>query len=230
MNNDMIKAQLKYLADPDFKKFSSNLIPNINSDLVIGVRLPQLRMIAKKIATQEWELYLKNASNESFEEVMLQGMVIGCLKVDLDELFVYVSSFIPKIDNWSTCDSFCSGLKVVKDHPDKTWGFILPYLKGTEEYPVRFGIVMLIHYYASEQYIEQALKLLDSIKVDKYYVQMAIAWAISIFYKNAPDITLSYLKENNLSDFAYNKALQKIIELAKVNTQEKNIIRMMKRK
>lgn len=226
----MIREQLQRLADPKFQQFSSSLIPNINSDLVIGVKLPKLRKIAKQIVKQDWKAYLKNASDESFEEVMLQGMIIGYLNIDLEEKLNYISSFIPKIDNWSTCDSFCAGLKIAKDYPDKVWDFILPYLKCNKEYHIRFGIVMLIYYYTSERYIDEALQLLDSIKVHTYYVQMAIAWSVSIFYKKVPDQTLLYLKKNNLDDFTYNKSLQKIIESLQVNTKEKDLIRSMKRK
>ena len=41
---------------------------------------------------------------------------------------------------------------------------------------------------------------------------------------------MNYLKENHLDDFTYNKALQKIIGSYRVSTEDKEIIRSMKRK
>jgi hypothetical protein len=59
---------------------------------------------------------------------------------------------------------------------------------------------------------------------------MAVAWAVSIYFIKLPDLTLSYLKENQLDDFTYNKSLQKITESYRVDPSTKEMIRSMKRK
>lgn len=58
---------------------------------------------------------------------------------------------------------------------------------------------------------------------------MAVAWAISIAYIKFPKETMELLKHNELDDFTYNKALQKIIESYRVSDEEKEKIRKMKR-
>lgn len=228
MTNVEIKQQLLELSEPEYQKFSSRLIPNISKDSILGVRLPQLRKIAKTIAKGNWQHYLKTASDDTFEEIMLQGMVIGYLKEELDQILPYVKNFIPKINNWSTCDSFCAGLKLSKKYSDEMWRFILPYLKGKQEYDIRFGVVMLLSYYVNEKYIDDALYLLDAIDYDAYYVKMAVAWAVSLYYINFPQRTVVYLKDNNLDSFTYNKALQKITESLKVDDETKRMIRQMR--
>ena len=101
----MIKEQLLALAEPEYQKFSSRLLPRTEN--IIGVRLPHLRKIAKQIAKQEGSNYLLQADDTSFEEVMIQGMVIGYLqKIDIEEVLALVATFVPKINNWSVCDSF----------------------------------------------------------------------------------------------------------------------------
>lgn len=107
-----IREQILSYVDSDFQKFTAALIPNI--DNVLGVRLPVLRKLAQDIAKGDWRLYLETAESEHFEEVMLQGMVIGYVKADIEEVLGCVARFIPKIDNWSVCDSFCGGLKSTK--------------------------------------------------------------------------------------------------------------------
>jgi 3-methyladenine DNA glycosylase AlkD len=228
MMEKTIKQQLLELADEEYRQFSSALIPNISH--VLGVRLPELRKMAKKIAREDWKAYIQQAESEYFEEIMLQGMVIGYVKTDIDEILRYVADFVPKIDNWSVCDSFCTGLKFTKTNMEKVWDFLQPYLVSTEEYEIRFGVVMLLDFYLEEAYLTQVLLLLDDIKHEGYYAKMAIAWAISICYVKFPEPSMTYLKDNSLDDFTFNKALQKITESYRVDQETKKVIRSMKRK
>lgn len=223
-----IKEQLLQLADEEYRKFSAKLIPNINH--VLGVRLPELRKLAKHIAKADWRTYLQQADDEYFEETMLQGMVIGYVKTDIEEILRYVADFVPKIDNWSVCDSVCVGLKFTKDNKERVWDFLQPYLSSDKEYEIRFGVVMLLDFYIEEAYISRVLRLLDNIQHEGYYVKMGVAWALSICYIKLPEPTMAYLQSNTLDDFTYNKALQKIIESFRIDQETKGIIRSMKRK
>ncbi|WCR28566.1 DNA alkylation repair protein [Paenibacillus thiaminolyticus] len=223
-----IRAQIMALADEKYRQFSASLIPNINN--VVGVRLPGLRKLARNIAKGDWRAYLAQADSDYFEEVMLQGMVIGCAKADVEEILHHIAAFVPKIDNWSVCDSFCSGLKITSLHKERVWEFIQPYLESDKEYDIRFGVVMLLNYYVDELYIHRVLERLDRITHEGYYVKMAVAWAVSICFVKLPDITMDYLRSNSLDDFTYNKALQKITESYRVAPETKALIRSMKRK
>ncbi|ARF13531.1 DNA alkylation repair protein [Sporosarcina ureae] len=224
-----IRRQLVERIDSDYQKFSSALIPNV--DHILGVRMPELRKLAKEIAKDDWRVYLQTANDKYFEEVMLQGLVIGYVKADLEELLMYVAKFVPKIDNWSVCDSFCSGLKVTKHNKERVWSFLQPYMDSEKEYELRFGIVMLLIYYSEPDYIDRVLDLLDRVQHEGYYVKMAVAWALSICFVKLPDKTMDYLaKENSLDLFTYNKALQKITESTRVEQDMKKVIRSMKRR
>jgi 3-methyladenine DNA glycosylase AlkD len=223
-----IKEQLIELAEEKYQKFTAALIPNINN--VLGVRLPELRKLAKMIAKSDWRTYLEQADSEYFEEVMLQGMVIGYIQTDSAEFLRYVADFVPKIDNWSVCDSFCIGLKFTLANKETMWEFVQPYLVSKQDYDIRFGVVMLLDYYIEEEYISRVLERLDSIKHEGYYVKMAVAWALSICYVLLPEPTMIYLKSNSLDKMTYNKALQKITESYRVDQETKRLIRSMKRK
>lgn len=223
-----IKQQLLELADEKYKAFTSALIPNINN--IMGVRLPELRKIAKQLAKGDWRTYLAHAEADWFEEVMLQGMVIGSVKAEIDEVLRYVAEFVPKIDNWSVCDSFCASLKITAAHKQAVWQFLQPYLRSSEPYEIRFAVVMLLNYYVDDEYIGEALRLLDSIRHEDYYVKMAVAWAVSIYFVKLPAPTLAYLKQCTLDNETYNKALQKIIESTRTSKETKDLMRSMKRK
>lgn len=167
---------------------------------------------------------------ECFEEIMLQGMVIGYAKLDVEERLRLIAGFVPKISNWSVCDSFCTSLDFTKKHKDRVWEFLMPYFNSNSEYELRFAAVMLLNYYIEDEYIDKVLFLLDGIKHEGYYVKMAVAWTISVCYVKHPDRTMKYLKNNNLDDFTYNKAIQKIIESNRINKDTKDLLRKMKRK
>ncbi|MDF2661276.1 MAG: alkylation repair protein [Paenibacillus sp.] len=221
-----IREQLLELADEEYRTFSASLIPTI--DHVMGVRLPELRKMAKTIARRDWRSYLKQADGDYFEEVMLQGMVIGYAQAELEEFLALVADFIPKIDNWSVCDSFCTGLKFTSAIKESVWTFLQPYLRSKSEYELRFGVVMLLMYYTDEPDIQSVLSLLDSIRHEGYYVKMAVAWAISVCYVKHPEPTMHYLQNHSLDAFTYNKALQKITESNRVHPNMKKTIRRMK--
>ena len=223
-----VRERIFSLADNKYQVFLSKIVPNANN--IIGVRSPLLRKLAKEIAKGDWRKYLATAESDYFEEVMLQGLVLGYVRADAEEILGYVVEFIPLIQNWAVCDSFCNGLKFTKEHKERVWDFLQPYLTSSAEYEIRFGVVMLLEYYIEENYVVRVLAHLDAVKHPGYYVKMAAAWAISLCYIKFPQITMDYLRNNSLDDFTYNKALQKIIESYRVNQDTKKIIRSMKRK
>jgi 3-methyladenine DNA glycosylase AlkD len=225
--NTWIKEQLELQREPQFQKFTASLLPGIED--ILGVRLPTLRKMAQQLAKGDWQTYLQSACDDSFEEIMLQGMVLGYAKGDLQVKEPFLRAFLPKINNWSVCDSTCSTLKLAKTQPEPFWDFLLEYLHSSQEYDVRFALVQMLDYYVNEDYLARVLEAIDSVNLPFYYVQMAQAWAVSICYREFPKETLPFLKENHLDDFTHNKALQKITESLKVPKKAKAYIRTLKR-
>lgn len=226
--NTWIKAQLEAQKEPSFQQFMAKLLPGI--DNILGIRLPTLRKIARQLANGNWQDYLQSASDDSYEEIMLQGLVLGYAKGNLKEKEPFLRLFIPKIDNWSVCDSTCATIKLAKEEPEAFWNFLQKYLHSQREYEVRFALVQMLDYYINEGYLARVLEAIDNVKLKAYYVQMAQAWAVSICYREFPQQTLPYLKENHLDDFTHNKAIQKITESLKVPKEEKSFLKTLKRK
>jgi len=224
-----IRQDLLNLADKKYQKFHSSLCPG--TDNIIGVRVPVLRNYAKKLSKQEnIKEYISFNKTVYYEEVMLQGMLIGLIKnCDIKETLSMIENFVPKIDNWAVCDICCAGLKTVNKNKETVWYFIQKYLKSKKEFELRFAIVMMLDYFIDEKHINEVLKIFDNIKHDGYYVKMAIAWAISVAFVKFPKTTIKYLKNNNLDGWTYNKGLQKICESLRVSKETKEKIKKMKR-
>ncbi|WP_434793685.1 hypothetical protein TPDSL_36720 [Terrisporobacter petrolearius] len=223
-----IRQELIKLADDKYRSFHSNLCPGVEN--ILGVRLPLLRKIAKSLSKEEdYYNYLNNGDTKYYEEIMIEGLIIGYLKTDNENRFNYIKNFIPKIDNWAICDSFCNNLKFTKENMNEVWNFILPYTSSENEFDIRFAIVMMLNFYIIEDYIDDVLNTLNKINHDGYYVKMAVAWAVSYAYIDFPQKTLAFLKNNNLDNFTYNKSLQKIIESTRVSKEDKDLMRSLKK-
>ena len=224
-----IMYTLEQYTDEKFKDFTSALIPG--SRPILGVRVPILRKIAKEIAKGDWQTYLRDATEDTYEEVAIKGFVIGYAKENLNTLLPYIEEHIEKINDWSLCDGFCSNLKIVAKHKDKFWKFLLPYAKVDDEFKQRVVAVMLMNYYLSDEYIDTTLAVLDSLKNEKYYCKMAVAWAVATAWAKQREKTYCYMQDGNntLDDWTYNKAIQKMIESYRVSDEDKVMLREMKR-
>lgn len=221
---------LKYLnsfAEEKFAGFQRKLIPG---EKILGVRTPRLRAIAKQIAKGDWRRFLAEAQNDTMDEVMVQGMVIGSAKMDYAEALKYADAFVPKIRSWATCDICGSSFKFLKKDMEQSFAFLKRYLSSEDEFAVRFAVTLLMEFFTTDEYLDRLFPIYDGVKHEGYYVKMAVAWAASLCFVRFPERTMAYLKSNRLDDWTYNKALQKITESYRVDQETKQIIRAMKRK
>lgn len=211
-----VHSQLLALADPDYQKFSQALLPGLTTPL-LGVRLPDLRRLAKTLARTHGPQALNLLTDNTLEERMLQGMIIGLLKDKDAPIFTLIKQFIPKINCWSLCDSFCTGLHIARTQPGKMWHFLGPYFKDRREYYFRFAAVTALTHFVHEPFGKEIFPLLNHCQAEGFYAKMAVAWAISVLCVQYPQETLDFLAHNNLEPFTQNKAIQKINESYRIS-------------
>jgi len=227
MDVEVVRQMLIGMADEDYRAFHSKLVPG--TDNILGVRVPELRKLAKKLVKEDWREYFDAAPNLYYEEDMLRGFMVGYGKMDLEERLERIRAFVPSIHNWAVCDCFCSTLKFTEKNREIVWEFLKPYFMSEETYHRRFASVMSLDYYTLPEYAPAVFEYFDAMKNPDYYVQMAVAWAISVFYVHLPEMTESYIRENQLDDFTHNKAIQKICESYRVDKETKARLRTLKR-
>lgn len=186
---------LKTLKDLNYKNFQSKLIPNIDEDKIIGVRTPILRRIAKEISKGNALGYLKVADSYYYEEIILQAIICGYIKINNStELLDLLDFYSPKVDNWATCDLFCSSFKQVKNYRKEFLVKIEEYIKSHNPWCIRLSLVFLLSYYLDDEYIEKALNLSDCVNTDSYYVSMARAWLVATAFSKNQNITINFFK------------------------------------
>lgn len=222
-----VREKLFEKQDLKYKEFHSSLCPNV--DKIIGVRVPELRKMAKEIAVQDDAQFLQTCEDKYYEELVLQGLVIGYAKISIQETFDYLKMFVPKINSWAVCDTTCSNLKIAKKYMKEMWDFLEQYINSQNEYEIRFALVMYLNYYLTDEYIDEILQKVDKITNKEYYVQMSIAWLISFAYIKQKDKAEKYLQKNNLDKFTQNKSIQKICESFRVDEKDKEKLRKLKK-
>lgn len=221
------REEMMALSDEGNAEFMAKLTPG--DFKMLGARMPNLRILAKKIAKEDWKGYLESWKNEYFEDCMLRGLVIGYLKVDVEERLSLYKDFIPYIDNWAVCDSTCMTWKPKKKEMEPLWKFLVKYSKKKKEFEIRFAISMMIDHFITEDYVDDVIMIMDSIRHDGYYAKMGVAWCISMCFVKFPEKTMEYLKgKTNLDVWTYNKAIQKTIESYRVENETKDVLRSMK--
>lgn len=228
MTNDEIRSWLLEHAEKKFQEFTSSLIPG--SDEILGVRIPALRGLAKQLAKEDWRTYLANARDDSYEEIMLQGMVIGYAKADIEEILKYTAVFIPKIHDWSVNDCFCSTFKIAQKYRERVWDFLMQYRNSESEFEQRVVAIMLMDHFLVEEYIDRVLEVWDTLTHEGYYRQMGVAWGVATAYAKFPEQTHAFLLDNHMDDFTYNKSIQKMLESYRIPQETKQMLRGMKRK
>lgn len=221
------RQQLFMLQDIPYKEFHSKLIPNIDPNLVIGVRTPALRKLAKGLAkTSEAEVYLTCLPHKYYEENNLHGFIIESIK-DYEKVIAALDTFLPYVDNWATCDMMAP--KVFKKHLPELLCKIEEWIASEHTYMVRFAIGMLLKYYLSDAFEPRFLEMVASVKSEEYYIKMMIAWYFATALAMQYDATLPYITECKLPVWIHNKTIQKAIESYRITNEQKNFLRTLKR-
>lgn len=223
---NQIKEKLFSLQDNEYKEFNAKLIPNINPQKIIGVRIPVLRKLAKELRTEDnIGEFLKTLPHEFFEENMLHILLLneiaGC-----EECVEMIDRFLPFVDNWAVCDSIKP--KAFKKNTDKLISDIEKWLCSKDIYAVRFGIGCLMTYYLDSEFKNIYLEKVSKIKSKEYYINMMIAWYFATALAKQWDSAVTYIEQNKLPKWVHNKTIQKAVESYRITQDKKEYLKRLK--
>lgn len=234
-----IIKKLFTLQDKKYRDFQATLIPTVEKKKIIGVRTPDLKILAKEILNdKDYEVFLDKIPHKYFDENQLHVFLLNEIN-DFDICIKKVKKFLPYIDNWATCDQLSP--KCFKKNKKELLKNIKIWIKSKKAYILRFAIECLMSYFLDEDFDKKYLDLVANIKYkspskkvsinidpDKYYVEMMIAWyfatAIAKQYKD----TLPYIKNCKLLPWTHNKTIQKAIESFRVSDKNKDSLKKLK--
>lgn len=271
MGRDNLIARLMGEAEEQYRIFNRKFVLT-NRNEMLGVKVPKMRSIAREIAGDDWEDFMRGygfcveteaGSAERmpacaeidltvtsaatgtavqvagqqrreelcrtifFEEVMIIGMVIDLINVEPARRLSLVEQFVPLIDNWAVCDVFCGGAKWVgepgrgpkscnKVPLEQMWKFLQRYLQSSSEFEIRFGVVMLMSYFLTEEYIERVLLQMEKVRKGDYYVDMAVAWCLATARAKFDERTQEFVRNATLTPSVIKKYEQKVRDSLRV--------------
>lgn len=221
-----IQKRLFELQDLKYKEFNQKLVPNINPDTVIGVRMPALRTLAKElIGSEEANAFLEQVPHEYHDENLLHVLLVSLIK-DYSQCLEKCEAFLPYVDNWAVCDVFAP--KVFKKHRPELLEKIREWAASEETYTIRFGIEMLMTHFLDEDFKPEYLEIPAVVRSEEYYVNMMTAWYFATALAKQWDAAVPYIENRRMDRWTHNKAIQKSIESYRITDEQKAYLRTLK--
>ena len=192
---------------------------------VIGVRVPDLRRLARRLAPDMGAAdisKLLTAKNKSFDYVLLCGLLITHARLDDQTMIDLAKQYLPHVDSWAHIDVFVE--KKRRFAGEVWWDFALECLQNEDEFTVRYGVISLMTNFLDEAHIDQVFAVLRNVKHDGYYVKMALAWLYATAAVNFFELTLAELEDEHIDTWTRNKAYQKMRESQRFTPEQQAVI------
>ena len=222
--------ELKELQDNKYRDFQAKLIPNLDKKNILGIRMPKLRTLSKKIRNKSnfnilYSEFTKDLPHTYYDETNLHILFSNEIN-DFDVCKRELDKLLPFIDNWASCDLFKP--KAFEQEPERAFEYISKCMQNTHTYTCRFGIVMLIYFFLKTNFREEQNDIILKTPNNDYYINMAKAWyvATALTYNFSKNIYI--IKEYRLDKWTHNKAIQKCIESLAIPQYNKELLRTFK--
>ena len=211
----------RFLTDEKYRQGHIRIINALPGRRILGLHLPEMKQVAKALARQaDASAILQTFEQEyqadrfrlTYEETLVWGLTINALKCSWEERLSLLKPYIPVLDNWAVCDSFCSNAKWALKVPSQAlWEFLLPYFQNDKEFEVRFAIVMSMCYLLKEEWLDIVFRQLESIDLKSihseytnlpspYYVRMGMAWLLATALAKFPDEPRAFVNASSLTE------------------------------
>jgi len=221
-----IREELFALQDVEYGDFQAKLTPGIPRDSFIGVRVPDLRKLAKRLIKEpETTDFLRELPHKYYDENILHGLLLSEMK-DYDACIAEVDQFLPYVDNWAVCDIMSP--KIFKRDKAAILDKIKEWSASEKTYTCRFGIEMLMSFFLDEDFKPEYLDIPASVHSEEYYVQMMIAWFFATALAKQWDATVKYIENQRLDTWTHNKTIQKARESYRITPEQKEYLKTLK--
>jgi len=173
MTTQEILTELRTLSTPDHFAMIAHF--GIDNSKALGVKVPLLRQVAKKIGKNH-ELSLELWKTDIHEARLLASMIENPKEIDELQFDSWVNDF----DSWDICDQCCSVLGKTPFSLQK----IDEYSTRTEEYVKRTAFVLMCDQAVHHKNVEDELfyHFFDIIEQeardDRNFVRKAVNWAL----------------------------------------------------
>jgi len=211
----------RFLDEEKYRQGHIRIINALPKRRILGLHLPEMKQTAKSLAKQtdvsdvlhafEQE-HRKERFNLTYEETLVWGLTINALKCTSEERLSFLKAYVPVLDNWAVCDSFCCNAKwALELPPQMLWEFLYPYYNSGKEFEVRFAIVMSMCYLMTEEWLPIVFRQLETLDLSNiqseytslpspYYVRMGMAWLLATALAKFPNETRAFVNASSLTE------------------------------
>ncbi len=221
-----LQRRLFALQDLGYRDFHSRLMPTVDPETIIGVRIPAIRKLAKEFSgTPEAEEFLRALPHRYYEENNVHAALINSMR-GYEEAVAALDTFLPYVDNWATCDLLSPA--AFKKHPAGLPEQARRWMAAGDTYTVRFGIGVLMGCYLDGAFQPEYLDWVTEVQSSEYYVNMMVAWYFATALAKQYEAALPYLEARRLEPWTHNKAIQKAVESYRITEEQKGYLRSLK--
>ncbi|MBE6306700.1 MAG: DNA alkylation repair protein [Bacteroidales bacterium] len=236
----------RFECDSRYREGHLRVVNALPARLVLGLHSPEMKLVAKQLSREGCEVVMPDgvchrchdgvevirafervpSASLCYEETVIWGYLINNAKCSLDERLAMLVRYVPVIDNWAVCDSYCAHAKwATRADKEALWDFLQRWIGSCREFEVRFAVVMSMSYFLHEEWIDRVFGSIDGIDFDRivsdyksvkgkpkvvqqgvvqgtapYYVRMGVAWLLATALAKFPDRTRTFVRTSHLPD------------------------------
>lgn len=222
---ERVVSDLKLKSDPRYKIFNDKITKSKTESL--GVRMPDVKKIAKSVDESEIENYLAECKFAYYEDTLVYGLLLA--RLGADEFRKRKDDYLCRCDSWAHIDNVVPEIKIGKADKERFYELNKDGIESLDGFYLRFRIVMFMRFFIDEAHTDEILRLTDELDGRGYYNDMAIAWLVSEAFVRQREKTLAYLKSDNLGAFTHNKAISKIRDSFRVSESDKKYLKTLRK-
>ena len=240
----------RFRSDARYREGHLRIVNALPERRVLGLHSPEMKQIAKQLSSKGGEVihaFEATPNNElCYEETVVWGFLINLVKCPLAERLAMLEHYVPVLDNWAVCDSYCAHAKWMgRADMETLWVFLQRWFDSDREFEVRFAVVVAMCYFLNDEWLERVFQRIDKLDIDHiksdyktvkgkpkvaqqgtvqgaepYYVRMGIAWLLASALAKFPERTRAFVNASHLPADIIKLYIRKARESFKTRTIE----------
>ena len=233
---------------------------------VMGHHSPEIKQVSKQLSHEGGEVVMPDGEHRicangaevirafeavpseslCYEETVIWGYLINLEKCSFDERLAMLDRYVPVLDNWAVCDSYCAHAKwMVRADKETLWAFLERWFDSKSEFEVRFAVVVAMCYFLNEKWLDTVFERINRLDFGRikskyksvkgkpkvaqqgtvqssepYYVRMGVAWLLATALAKFPDQTKVFVRSSNLPADVIKLYIRKARESFRTRTVE----------
>ena len=240
----------RFRSDARYREGHLRIVNALPERRVLGLHSPEMKQIAKQLSTKGGEVihaFEATPNNElCYEETVVWGFLINLVKCPLAERLAMLEHYVPVLDNWAVCDSYCAHAQwMARADMETLWEFLQRWFDSDREFEVRFAVVVAMCYFLNDEWLERVFQRIDKLDIGRiksdyktvkgkpkvaqqgtvqgaepYYVRMGIAWLLASALAKFPERTRAFVNASHLPADIIKLYIRKARESFKTRTIE----------